>query len=211
MFQTCSVPVEATAIAPDGSEVRVLLATSRGGMALFEFPGRRRRPSSGSRHRRRVVVVPVRPGPDVASRRAGRGGRRIRSSHVRLHPRGDYLPDPQSRCRPVGLGGIHDAAVARVRGSSHHCRAVVSDARLRADLTGRYKARRPPRKRSFPLGLTSVEVAPGSWKLRWWSPPDACRRVGVRRPPRRPMTGDHRDHDEHLGLIGHQPGRSWPR
>lgn len=37
MSQTTTLPSEPTAIAPDGSEVRVLLATDQGGMAHFEL------------------------------------------------------------------------------------------------------------------------------------------------------------------------------
>jgi mannose-6-phosphate isomerase-like protein (cupin superfamily) len=39
------LPSEATAIAPDGSEVRVLLRVSSGGMAHFEFPPGRTSPA----------------------------------------------------------------------------------------------------------------------------------------------------------------------
>ena len=38
LFETKEVPSEPTAIAPDGSDVRVLLSTGRGAIAHFEFP-----------------------------------------------------------------------------------------------------------------------------------------------------------------------------
>jgi mannose-6-phosphate isomerase-like protein (cupin superfamily) len=37
-FSTTRIPVERTAVAPDGSDVRVLLGLSAGGMAHFELP-----------------------------------------------------------------------------------------------------------------------------------------------------------------------------
>lgn len=38
MSEHMNLPSEPTATAPDGSDVRVLLATERGGLAHFEFP-----------------------------------------------------------------------------------------------------------------------------------------------------------------------------
>jgi mannose-6-phosphate isomerase-like protein (cupin superfamily) len=38
-WETLELPAERTAVAPDGSDVRVLLATGRGSFAHFELPG----------------------------------------------------------------------------------------------------------------------------------------------------------------------------
>ena len=48
-FPTARVPTEVTTIAPDGSDVRVLLATDRGSIAHFELAAGRT--SSAVRHR----------------------------------------------------------------------------------------------------------------------------------------------------------------
>ncbi len=49
-FSTSTTPVEPVEIAPDGSEVRPLVGTERGGMAHFTFPAGHVTP--GIRHRR---------------------------------------------------------------------------------------------------------------------------------------------------------------
>lgn len=48
-FPTARVPTEVTTVAPDGSDVRVLLATDRGSMAHFELAAGRA--STAIRHR----------------------------------------------------------------------------------------------------------------------------------------------------------------
>ena len=88
---TKMLALEADVIAPDGCEVRILAQTPRGSMAHFTLGPGAGLARGGAPHGRGGLVLPLGPGPDVASagRRAGdrRGGagrvaRRSRSART---------------------------------------------------------------------------------------------------------------------------------
>ena len=140
-------PDAPVAIAPDGSQVRVLLRLDGGSMAHFRAGRRTGLPGGRPPRRGRALVRPVRPRPDVAAPAGTAGDGAAPARHLPVHPGGHALPVPRRRRRAAGRGGRDDATLA-----------------------GRSRGVRGPR--SVASRATPFDDSPGNARLPW---PDAGR------------------------------------
>ena len=111
-FETMRLPAEPTTIAPDGSDVRVLLQVGAGGMAQFELaPGR---VSTAVRHRTVEEIWYIVGGRGEMWRGQGERSEVVdaRARHLPDDPARDELPVPLVRAGAAGRDRRDDAALA---------------------------------------------------------------------------------------------------
>ena len=95
-------------VAPDGSDVRILLRLGGGSMAHFEpetgrWPGL---PGGRPLRRGRALVHPDRSRPDVAAPGRAAGDGAAAAWHLPVHPGGHALPVPRRDGGPLAAVGV---------------------------------------------------------------------------------------------------------
>ena len=111
-FGTMQLPVAPDAVAPDGSDVRVLLRLGRGSMAHFELPAGR--VSRAVAHRAVAEFWYILAGHGQMWRRQGDRQETVplRPGTCLSIPAGHALPVPRRRRRAAGGGGRDHATLA---------------------------------------------------------------------------------------------------
>jgi hypothetical protein len=118
-FETVHIPSTPAAVAPDGSDVRLLLGLSGGGMAHFELGPNKISKAVAHRTVEEIWALFVRSRADVAKAKWRNGNRRRLSRGVHHHSIGDALSIPVVWIRAALRGGSDDATLARRLRTDH--------------------------------------------------------------------------------------------
>ena len=125
-FATMPLPPDPDVLAPDGSQVRILLRLAGGSMAHFRLDPGETSIACGAPQRRGAVVRRRRPRRNLAPPGQRRRGRAARDRCLPEHPAGHGLPVSLHRLRALRGCRGDDAALARRRRGLRRRRAVAA-------------------------------------------------------------------------------------